>query len=465
MEELGDVLCTLGQGRYSKVFCLKEKISNEIVAVKMYSRNRLQFRSKEILMEKEVLLRVRGHPGVAHLLRTHKDDDSLYFFMTPLLAGSLHQQILHCSGGLGPAVCRVHAAELVAALCHLASCGVTHRDLKANNVLLTDRGHIVLCDFGSAAIVGKTVPLAELTSLCEEESTTATGSIGTGSGGQSRLRRCYSLCGTVAYMAPEVRAIHRQWRQYEQQLQESLRRQQEQQPSSGGFSLESLSSQLEAVDAVHPQPPDPACSGLSYGIMVDWHAAGLMLYEMNFGCIVDGSGSQMSDEEDFPSCGQVARSRLLAAAGSSDAPSAGAYSVALTDLVLALTEPEERVRCGVLDIKRVLLHPYFAALAAGADGHGAFAAVHWAGIGLGGLEQALRSDPHVTAAVSVSGQEGSSSSDDSCSETSANKVAAVEVEISAPVYYDRSLGWFDVVAQQQGEADDVEVDQTLFQQY
>ncbi|XP_067864627.1 ribosomal protein S6 kinase-related protein-like isoform X2 [Heptranchias perlo] len=89
----------------------------------------------------------------------------------------------HCSGDLfvlwsacGPfdeGRVRVFAAELGSAIGFLHDFGVVHRDVKMENVLLNERGHLKLTDFGLSR------------RLCRGE-------------------RACTICGTMQYMAPEV---------------------------------------------------------------------------------------------------------------------------------------------------------------------------------------------------------------------------------------------------------------------
>jgi len=45
---------------------------------------------------------------------------------------------------------RVYTAELVLALAELHSKGIIYRDLKPDNVVLNEQGHVALIDFGMA---------------------------------------------------------------------------------------------------------------------------------------------------------------------------------------------------------------------------------------------------------------------------------------------------------------------------
>jgi len=64
-------------------------------------------------------------------------------------------------------------ADLLSALAHTHRCGIVHRDVKADNLLLTKHGKAVLADFGIAALI------SDAEAMCQS-------------------------CGTPGYVAPEV---------------------------------------------------------------------------------------------------------------------------------------------------------------------------------------------------------------------------------------------------------------------
>lgn len=71
---------------------------------------------------------------------------------------------------------RFYTAELVLVLGYIHSHGVVYRDLKPENVLLDEAGHVQLVDFGLS-----------------KEGLNVAGQL------------TYSFCGTPEYLAPEVR--------------------------------------------------------------------------------------------------------------------------------------------------------------------------------------------------------------------------------------------------------------------
>lgn len=116
---------------------------------------------------------------------------------------------------------RFYVAEIVLALAYLHQMGLMYRDLKPNNVLLHEDGHIQLVDLGGVAdeygtTLGKqqdytgAIPLLSqhfgredgkgknYYSLEQEEESVV------GTGQQTKPKRKLSIMGTFGYMAPEM---------------------------------------------------------------------------------------------------------------------------------------------------------------------------------------------------------------------------------------------------------------------
>lgn len=127
--------------------------------------------------ERAILGEVSGHPFITNLLASFSDRESLYLLLDYVPGGELFSY-LRKFRRFDEKMARFYAAEIVLVLeyLHEQQGGVAYRDLKPENLLLDEEGHIKLVDFGFAKRLG----------------------------GQDGASETYTLCGTPEYLAPEV---------------------------------------------------------------------------------------------------------------------------------------------------------------------------------------------------------------------------------------------------------------------
>lgn len=100
-------------------------------------------------MEEKLALNRLNSPYIIKLIETSKDNDSLYFWLEPVLGGTLSEHLRTHGYFDAETVCQ-YATQLICAVGHMNERGCMHRDIKASNCLLSENGHIKLCDFSSA---------------------------------------------------------------------------------------------------------------------------------------------------------------------------------------------------------------------------------------------------------------------------------------------------------------------------
>lgn len=201
-------LKVLGQGAYGKVLLVKDVHTSKLYAMK-------QLRKAEILiaaapddartaapepasMEKRIertfaertILSQLEHPNIVKLFYSFHDSHRLYLVLQYIPGGELFYHLKE-QGTLDEQTVSFYAAEISCALKFLHDRGIVYRDLKPENCLLNDKGHLVLTDFGlSKKSVGEAgSPDATATETSHDgEPVTA----------------LYSIIGTPEYCAPEI---------------------------------------------------------------------------------------------------------------------------------------------------------------------------------------------------------------------------------------------------------------------
>lgn len=166
------LLRTIGTGTFSRVRLAVVKSTQEVVVIKVMSKpDIIKKRQVEHVRNERNILGTLKHPFLVQLKWAFQDRDNLYLVQEYAAGGELYRY-LRKKGKLPMREVNFYAAEVVSALAFLHSRRVVYRDLKPENLLLTELGHIKLTDFGFAKQLGS--------------------------------EKTFTLCGTPEYLAPEV---------------------------------------------------------------------------------------------------------------------------------------------------------------------------------------------------------------------------------------------------------------------
>lgn len=151
----------VGEGSFSTVYRVKERSTGRELAAKVCFKKQIIRERKidYIFREKEALIRLTNsgekHPFLAQIMCTFQDTENLYIVMTLAKKGDLLKLLRKSGGKFNLNLTRFYTSEIVVALEHMHSLKIIHRDLKPENILISETGHILVSDFGSAKILDR----------------------------------------------------------------------------------------------------------------------------------------------------------------------------------------------------------------------------------------------------------------------------------------------------------------------
>ncbi|ESO87102.1 hypothetical protein LOTGIDRAFT_177465 [Lottia gigantea] len=159
----------LGEGACGKIYSCERISDNLMLAVKIIRKdNSNKFLEREISVMKSL-----HHDNIVNLHNVVETHDKYYLIMDLASQGDLLEFVgLH--GSLNSEKSKKIFRQIVAAVSHCHQQGIAHRDLKLENILLTQTSQVKLADFGFS----RQMTTSDLFSQ--------------------------TFCGSVAYTAPEV---------------------------------------------------------------------------------------------------------------------------------------------------------------------------------------------------------------------------------------------------------------------
>ena len=152
------MLQELGSGNFSKIYKCSLKSNGKVYSLKVIEKqtiSRMKRRhgniNNEILMEKRVLHKL-NHPSIVTMYTTFQDYGTLYFQMEFVPGGEVWGKLFEGKFNVGChwSIGRFIVLQTLGALEYIHSKGIVHRDLKVENMMLTEDGHLKLIDFGTA---------------------------------------------------------------------------------------------------------------------------------------------------------------------------------------------------------------------------------------------------------------------------------------------------------------------------
>ncbi len=151
------LLYKIASGSFGRVFRAEEPGTGRVVALKIL-RRRWSENNKHIdlFLREGKLGQTLKHPSIVEVVSAGFDQPSAqYFIAMEFVEGGNLREILAIRQKLSPAEALRIAEDCAAGLVFASTKGMTHRDLKLTNVLVSPSGNAKLVDFGLAQIAEK----------------------------------------------------------------------------------------------------------------------------------------------------------------------------------------------------------------------------------------------------------------------------------------------------------------------
>ncbi|KAF1577996.1 UNVERIFIED_CONTAM: Citron Rho-interacting kinase, partial [Eudyptes pachyrhynchus] len=147
-----EVKSVVGCGHFADVKVVREKVTGDVYAMKVMSKESLLVQEHVSFFEEErSILSQSTSPWIPQLQYAFQDRKNLYLVMEYQPGGDLLSLLNRYEDQLDEIMVQFYLAELVLAIHSVHQMGYVHRDIKPENVLIDRTGHIKLVDFGSAA--------------------------------------------------------------------------------------------------------------------------------------------------------------------------------------------------------------------------------------------------------------------------------------------------------------------------
>ncbi|KAK4988086.1 rim15, signal transduction response regulator [Elasticomyces elasticus] len=144
-----EIIKPISKGAFGSVYLSKKKSTGDYYAVKVLKKADMVAKNQvtNVKAERAIMMWQGESDFVAKLYWTFSSKDYLYLVMEYLNGGDC-ASLIKVLGGLPEDWAKKYLAEVVLGVEHLHSRQIVHRDLKPDNLLIDQKGHLKLTDFG-----------------------------------------------------------------------------------------------------------------------------------------------------------------------------------------------------------------------------------------------------------------------------------------------------------------------------
>ena len=151
MQNKYEVLGVVGEGAYGIVYKCKNKETGKYVAIKRFKEVDDDLVKKTMKRELKMLQKLH-HPNVVDFQEAYKRKGNLYLVFE-FVEKNLLELLQEHPQGLEPNLIRHLIYQLCKAIKYMHDQNIIHRDVKPENLLITDNMELKLCDFGFARLI------------------------------------------------------------------------------------------------------------------------------------------------------------------------------------------------------------------------------------------------------------------------------------------------------------------------
>ncbi len=168
------ILAKLGEGGMGVVYKAEDTKLERIVAIKFLPHHiAANAEERERFKIEAQAAAALNHPNIATIHAIEEVDGEMFIVME-FIDGQELRKLLIDNGQLSIDNCLNYATQIAEGLKAAHTKGITHRDIKSSNIMVTESGQVKIMDFGLAKIAGG-----------------------------AQLTKDHSTLGTAAYMSPE----------------------------------------------------------------------------------------------------------------------------------------------------------------------------------------------------------------------------------------------------------------------
>jgi serine/threonine-protein kinase RIM15 len=144
-----DIIKPISKGAFGSVYLSKKKSTGDYYAIKVLKKADMVSKNQvtNVKAERAIMMWQGQSDFVAKLYWTFSSKDNLYLVMEYLNGGDC-ASLIKVLGGLPEDWAKKYLSEVVQGVEHLHDRGIVHRDLKPDNLLIDQKGHLKLTDFG-----------------------------------------------------------------------------------------------------------------------------------------------------------------------------------------------------------------------------------------------------------------------------------------------------------------------------